>query len=199
MPPMGIEHDDFDVMIEAIETDFHKKNVSTCSQAQRTFEALDDSKKIWKTTSGDLKMVTGEFDISSVAGCDFDHKPRLSLYCAEFGKNTCGQYGSPRHVSILTGPTVSLGDDPSAKLEERLESWKSTHKYSPGASSSEKLLLLFEDSGSEQSRMAEAAAVKAGMFFLYVDSGIDEKALRMVVGLKVGEILQKSVLMGKKF
>src|SRR3990167_4381618 len=102
MPPMGADQEDFDVMIEAIETDFQKKNVSNCSQAQQTFEALEDLSKQWKLDRTDLnKMLKGEFDISNVAGCDFDRKPRLSLYCAEFQKNICGQFGSPRHVSIL--------------------------------------------------------------------------------------------------
>ena len=197
--PMGVFHNDFDIMIEPIEGETQKKLEGNCKQAEFVFEALDDVKDTWQTTTGVMKSVRGGINLASVVGSDPCFPDDLTLYCREFKKNICGNIGHPRYIAIFAGPPESLGANPQSALKSRLERWRETHNFRKLLDQVQPLLLVFESSTSKVSNLHEDAATSNGMFYISVEPDVDQKTLRLLLAHKIKEILQKAALTGTKF
>ena len=190
-----MDHREFDIMIEPIEGQVHKKNFSNCAQAEKIFAVLDDQQLYYEASSGKNLGVAG---IIKLPQSEVDSLPAtLSLFCKEFRKQFHAVVGHPNHIVIFAGTVTDLGENATEVLQSRIHDWESLHRYKNDGKHTQKLLVLFQDRTNLQATSsAESAAGSLDIFFTSVSSEIDEKELRLVLTHKVQEILHKLVLDG---
>ena len=198
--PAGIFHREFDMMIEAIETDHHKKSIKNCGQAELIFEVLDDKRTRVDETTGKNTGVSGIFNLAQVVGAEPGLPATISVFCTEFSKNRYGTFGHPTHNGMFVAIPSDLECSTAEVLQARVEGWSQTHHHFIEGKPVMKVLILFDDQTNPKViTETEAICNSLDMFFATIPSSIDPKELRLVIGHKVKEILQKLSLQGVPF